>query len=82
MNKVLIFILFIFSTMPANDRGYGLGRSAGEFPVVIATKEMRAQNPLSARQPACEHRRVLAAGRWLCIVVICFVVIFSCLSML
>jgi len=23
---------------------------------------MRAQNPLSARQPACEHRRVLAVG--------------------
>jgi hypothetical protein len=35
--------LFSFSTMPANDRGYGLGRAAGEFPVVIATKEMRAQ---------------------------------------
>jgi len=30
---------------------------------------MRAQNPLSARQPACEHRRVLPAGRWLYIVV-------------
>jgi len=29
--------------MAANDRGYGLGRSAGEFPVAIATKEMRAQ---------------------------------------
>jgi len=25
--------LFPFPTMPANDRGYGLGRSAGEFPV-------------------------------------------------
>ena len=35
--------LFSFSTMPANDRGYGLGRSAGGFPVAIATKEMRAQ---------------------------------------
>ena len=35
--------LFSFSTMPANDRGYGLGRPAGEFPVAIATKEMRAQ---------------------------------------
>ena len=50
--------------MPPNDRGYGLGRAAGEFPVAIATKEMRAQNPLSARQPACEHRRVLG-GRYL-----------------
>ena len=28
--------------MPANDRGYGLGRAAGEFPVAMATKEMRA----------------------------------------
>ena len=35
--------LFSFSTMPANDRGYGLGRPAGGFPVAIATKEMRAQ---------------------------------------
>ncbi len=35
--------LFPFFTMPHNDRGYGLGRSAGEFPVAIATKEMRAQ---------------------------------------
>ena len=35
--------LFPFPTMPANDRGYGLGRSAGEFPVAMATKEMRAQ---------------------------------------
>jgi hypothetical protein len=26
--------LFSFSTMPANDRGYGHGRFAGEFPVV------------------------------------------------
>jgi hypothetical protein len=26
------------------------------------TREMRAQNPQSARQPACEHRRVLAVG--------------------
>ena len=40
--------LFSFSTMPANDRGYRLGRSAGEFPVAIATKEMRAQRPPEA----------------------------------
>ena len=33
----------MFFTMPHNDRGYGLGRAAGEFPVAIATKEMRAQ---------------------------------------
>jgi hypothetical protein len=35
--------LFSFPTMPANDRGYGLGRPADEFPVATATKEMRAQ---------------------------------------
>ena len=40
--------LFSFSTMPANDRGYGLGRAAGEFPVAIAKKEMRAQRLLKA----------------------------------
>ena len=34
---------FCFFTMGYNDRGYGLGRPAGEFPVAIATKEMRAQ---------------------------------------
>jgi hypothetical protein len=56
---------FFFFRLAANDRGYGHGRVAGEFPVVKRQKEMRAQNPLSARQPACEHRRVLAAGRWL-----------------
>jgi len=45
--------------MPHNDRGYGHGRFAGVFPVVKRQKEMRAQNPLNARQPACDHRRVL-----------------------
>ena len=35
--------LFPFSTIGHNDRGYGLGQAAGEFPVAIATKEMRAQ---------------------------------------
>ena len=35
--------LFPFFTMPPNDRGYGLGRSAGGFPVAIEKKEMRAQ---------------------------------------
>ena len=48
--------------MPANDRGYGLGRSAGGFPVAIATKEMRAQRLPEAHQPPKAHRRVLAAG--------------------
>ena len=32
-----------FHSLAGNDRGYGLGRSAGEFPVAIAKKEMRAQ---------------------------------------
>ena len=40
--RVVEEILFFF-TLTANDRGYGLGRAAGEFPVAIATKEMRAQ---------------------------------------
>ena len=39
---------FSFFKLAANDRGYGLGRSAGEFPVAIATKEMRAQRLLKA----------------------------------
>ena len=34
---------FYFFTLTPNDRGYGLGRAAGEFLVAIATKEMRAQ---------------------------------------
>ena len=51
--------LFSFSTIGHNDRGYGLGRPAGEFPVAIATKEMRAQRLLKARQPPKAHRRVL-----------------------
>ena len=33
----------LFFTLATNDRGYGLGRSAGVFAVAIATKEMRAQ---------------------------------------
>ena len=34
---------FGFFALGANDRGYGLGRAAGGFPVAMATKEMRAQ---------------------------------------
>ena len=45
--------------MTHNDRGYGLGRSAGGFPVAIATKEMRAQRLPEAHQPPKAHRRVL-----------------------
>ena len=51
----------LFGKITANDRGYGLGRPADEFPVAIATKEMRAQRLLKARQPPKAHRRVLAA---------------------
>ena len=39
----------------------GIWRSAGVFPVVKRQKEMRAQRLRNARQPANEHRRVLAA---------------------
>ncbi len=35
--------VILFSATAPNDRGYGLGRPAGGFPVAIATKEMRAQ---------------------------------------
>ena len=52
-----------FSRLAANDRGYGLGRAAGGFPVATATKEMRAQRLLKAHKAATAHRRVLAAGR-------------------
>ena len=43
-----ILVSLFFSKLAANDRGYGLGRSAGGFPVAIATKEMRAQRPPEA----------------------------------
>ena len=39
---------------------------------------MREQRPRNARQPANEHRRVLAAGRWLCIVVLRFIIVRVC----
>jgi hypothetical protein len=41
-------VVFLFFAIEPNDRGYGLGRAAGEFPVAIATKEMRAQRLLKA----------------------------------
>ena len=55
-----ILVSLFFSKLAANDRGYGLGRSAGEFPVAMATKEMRAQRLPEAHQPPKAHRRVLA----------------------
>jgi hypothetical protein len=42
------FVVFLFLCMPPNDRGYGLGRAAGGFPVAMATKEMRAQRQQKA----------------------------------
>ena len=39
---------------------------------------MREQNCRNARQPANEHRRVLAAGRWLCIVVLRSIIVRVC----
>ena len=42
-------MIFVFFTIAPNDRGYGLGRAAGGFPVAIATKEMRAQRLLKAQ---------------------------------
>jgi len=40
---VVIIKLAWHFTLVHNDRGYGLGRAAGEFPVAIATKEKRSQ---------------------------------------
>jgi hypothetical protein len=56
---VCICFIFFFFTLTPNDRGYGLGRAAGEFLVAIATKEMRAQRLPEAHQPPKAHRRVL-----------------------
>ena len=42
------FTHHFFFRVGHNDRGYGLGRFAGEFPVAIATMEMRAQRPPEA----------------------------------
>ena len=47
--SVFVCLLFnfhvavFFLRLVGNDRGYGLWRAAGEFPVATATKEMRAQ---------------------------------------
>ena len=38
-----IMVLSFFFRLAGNDRGYGLGRAAGGFPVAIATRRMRAQ---------------------------------------
>ena len=67
-----ISMSFSFFTMAANDRGYGLGRAAGEFPVAIATQKMRAQRLQEAHQPPKAHRRVLVARSLI------FIQLFQC----
>ena len=62
-----------------NDRGYGLGRAAGEFPVAMATKEMRAQRLQKAHQPPKAHRRVLCACSMLRLVCFQFTLKYCCL---
>ncbi len=52
-------LLLGFLPLNANDRDYGLGRAAGEFPVATATKEMRALRLPEAHQPPKAYRRVL-----------------------
>ena len=64
--------------MTPNDRGYGHGRVAGLSTCRQAEQPARAQSYQIPRQPACEHRRVLAAGRWLCIVVIRSIIVRVC----
>ena len=51
--------LFPFFAAAPNDRGYGHLAVCGSVRCRTATRRMRAQNLLSARQPANEHRRVL-----------------------
>ena len=62
LSPLSIRSISFFSRLAANDRGYGHWRSAGVFPVVKRQKEMRAQRQLNARQPANEHRCVMACS--------------------
>ena len=55
----------------------GIWRFAGAFAVVERQKEMRAQRPLNARQPADAHRRVLCASSLLQLVCFQFSLKFS-----
>ena len=67
MSKIVIFgTLVSFFILSANDRGYGHLAVCGSILCRETTKWMREQNCRNARQPANAHRRVLAAGRWLC----------------
>ena len=50
---------FSFLLLPLTTEAMGIWRFAGAFPVVQRQKEMRAQMPLNARQPANDNRRVL-----------------------
>ena len=55
-------LFFHFLHLHITTEAMGIWRFAGAFAVVERQKEMRAQRPLNARQPANGHRRVLAAG--------------------
>jgi hypothetical protein len=61
--------IFSFSTMPANDRGYGHLAVCGLLHCRTTMMLMREMNFLIARQPASAHRRVLPAVLCLCLVV-------------
>ena len=67
--------------MTANDRGYGHGRVAGLSTCRQAEQPARAQSYQIPRQPACEHRRVLGARRFVIIVVFRFVIYLVCLNL-
>ena len=51
--------------MNDNDKGYGCGRHAGVQFVALRKRFCGRKNLQIARQPACDHRRVLPAGRLL-----------------
>ena len=53
-------VFLVFFTMTHNDRGYGHPAACGRFSCREATKLKRAQMLQKLRQPAGEHRRVLA----------------------
>ena len=63
----------VFFRLAGNDRGYGHPAVCGSIRCRGTTKWMRAQNPLSARRPAGEHRRVLGAVHFIQYVVLLIV---------
>ena len=56
---VVIIKLAWHFTLVHNVSGLWARAVCGRIRCRTATMRMRAQNPQSARQPACEHRRVL-----------------------